>query len=380
MSNNNKDTKNNISEDRIKVKVSSLKENTNKENENNINNKEKNDNNSDLSKKINFFEKIYYSTIRLDKIQNLIESSSTWISYIIILLFILSIIFGFFIASGISKKIENFKFKINKLPDFSYKEGKIKGDIDTSFIEDDINRLIIINTIDSVTDIRLKYKKEIDKVEQYILFTKDIIYVEPGDSFEYIKFNFLEDQTFNKQDIIEYFDFLLSLKGINIISGIISAILILFFIFVLSFFIGRFLITLFTIYSIKVFDFKRINKLTVYLMTMPYLIYVIIEILNILNIFKLSIDTLLLFYIIYLIYIILTIIIQTKKYSSITVIKDIDDLKEVLDIQTKNTIEELENMDKQKKDERKKLKEKSKKERQKKQEQSKEKDEIVEGA
>ena len=120
---------------------------------------------------------------------------------------------------------------------------------------------------------------------------------------------------------------MLRFNSFHIISGIISALIILIFIAVITFFVGRFIITLFSLSSLKIFDFKRINKLAIYLMTMPYLVYIILEILSILNIFKIYIDKLLVFYIIYIIYIILALMILRKKYSTITVIKDVEDLK-----------------------------------------------------
>lgn len=374
----NKDEINN-EQKKVKVVISSLKQELEDNQENNDINKD-NKKIKDDAKKVGFFKTFYYSTIKLDKISYSLESNSKWFSYIVILILLLSLIYGLFIGTVMLKRLNNFKIKLNELPEIKYKEGQIIGDIDTIFIEENSGRLIILNTIDNLSDIRIKYKEEIDKVEQYILITKDTIYAEPGDSFEYTKFNFLEGKEFDKQDINDFFEFMLRFNSFHIISGIISALIILIFIAVITFFVGRFIITLFSLSSLKIFDFKRINKLAIYLMTMPYLVYIILEILSILNIFKIYIDKLLVFYIIYIIYIILALMILRKKYSTITVIKDVEDLKNLLDINTKNTIEELENEEEIKRQEKKKLKEKSKSKNKEKQERSKQKEEIGEGA
>lgn len=370
-------------ENKVKITVSSLKENEDKaKNEkSNINNKsEIKEESKKENRKVGFFKTFYYATIRPDKIYKSVESKGGWIKYLLILLLLLSLLMGFSLGNAMFNRTKDFKTKIAELPEFKYKNGKIEGKLDISFLEEGTERLIIINTVDSLFDIRDQYKEEIDKVEQYILLTKDTIYAEPGDSFDFADFNFLTGKTINQEDVVEFLDTILQLKFITYFSGFLASFLILGFISILAFLSGRFIIALLTINSIKTFDFKRINKLTVFLTTMPFIVYVILAILAQFNIFKLPINSLFVFYIIYIAYILITLRILRSKYSEIKVIKNIEDLSSVIEDINKTAIEEMEKQEKKKREERKKLKEKQKKENKDKKKDEKQEDEIVEGA
>ena len=377
---NNNDSK------KEKVVVSSLKEDTdenvnvnekNKRNINNIKNLKENENNKENKDKIGFLKTFYYSIIRLDKIQNSIESSTSWVKYIFVLLLLLSVIMGMFLGIGMNIKTRNLEKFIQEMPDIVLKNGKLEGDIDTIFTGINNNRMLIINTVDSLIDIKDKYKERIDDVDSYILLTKDTIYVEPGESLKYSELNMFSNKTITKVDLIEIISFLLENKVIIFISGFLASMIILSFITILAFVSGRFIITILTIYDIKTYDFKKINKMAIFLTTMPFLIYIFLTFINQLYILDFRIDSLLVFLIVYLFYIIITIKIIKKKTPGIKTIDNMEDLKEVLNDISKNTIDNLEEEKKHKQEEKRKLKEKQKKNKDNK---DKEKKEIVEGA
>ena len=373
-------------EDKVKVVVSSLKldDNEDKENVNtnmdsdSVKDSNKNKKDEKNKKKVNFFKTFYYSTINLNKLHLSVESGTSWVSYILILLLTLSIIMGFSLGFAMTERTKNVRNQIIELSEFKFEEGKIIGDIDISFSEENTGRLIIINTIDSLFDIRDKYKSEIDDVDQYVLFTKDTVYAEPGDSFEYSNFHFLTDKEINKEGIVDLLDNLLEYKAIAFLSGITAALIILVVLIFFSFFAGRFLITILTVYGVKTYDFKRINRMTIFLMSMPLIIYVLFSILTQLNILKLPIGNLVIYLLIYLGYILIATRIIKSKYAKIKVVKTVEDLSEVLSDITETTLEELEKSEKKKREERKKIKDKKDKKETK--EKEKEKDEIVEGA
>ncbi len=379
---NNNDSK------KEKVVVSSLKEDTdenvnvnekNKRNINNIKNLKENENNNNKENKdkIGFLKTFYYSTIRLDKIQNSIESSTSWVKYIFVLLLLLSVIMGMFLGIGMNIKTRNLEKFIQEMPDIVLKNGKLEGDIDTIFTGINNNRMLIINTVDSLIDIKDKYKERIDDVDSYILLTKDTIYVEPGESLKYSELNMFSNKTITKVHLIEIISFLFETKVIIFISGFLASMIILSFITILAFVSGRFIITILTIYDIKTYDFKKINKMAIFLTTMPFLIYIFLTFINQLYILDFRIDSLLVFLIVYLFYIIITIKIIKKKTPGIKTIDNMEDLKEVLNDISKNTIDNLEEEKKHKQEEKRKLKEKQKKNKDNK---DKEKKEIVEGA
>ena len=246
---NNNDSK------KAKVVVSSLKEDTdenvnvnekNKRNINNIKNLKENENNKENKDKIGFLKTFYYSIIRLDKIQNSIESSTSWVKYIFVLLLLLSVIMGMFLGIGMNIKTRNLEKFIQEMPDIVLKNGKLEGDIDTIFTGINNNRMLIINTVDSLIDIKDKYKERIDDVDSYILLTKDTIYVEPGESLKYSELNMFSNKTITKVDLIEIISFLLENKVIIFISGFLASMIILSFITILAFVSGRFIITILT--------------------------------------------------------------------------------------------------------------------------------------
>lgn len=382
---NQKDT-NTTKEDKVKVVVSSLKVENNKEENQKItlkdNNeikkeKEENKNTNNTDTKFNFFKTFYYSTIRIDKINLLIESSKGWLLYIFVLILLLSVAMGFSVGHLMTMKTEEIKNQINELPEFVYKNGKIIGDIDISFLDEETGSLVIVNTIDSVFDIRNKYKSDIDKVDQYILLTKDTIYAEPGDSFEYSEFNFLEEKAINKEETIEFLNILLGYKFITVISGFLASMVILLFVAFFSFFAGRFVITIFSIYGIKSYNFKHINKMAMFLTSMPFLIFVILTILNQLKILTIKVNIVIVYSIIYLFYIVIASQIIKRKQNNITIVKNASDLKKIIDDTSSESMDEIEAKEKKKREQRKKLKEKEKK---KTKENKNQEDEIIEGA
>ena len=81
-------------EDKVKVVVSSLKldDNEDKENVNtnmdsdSVKDSNKNKKDEKNKKKVNFFKTFYYSTINLNKLHLSVESGTSWVSYILVLL------------------------------------------------------------------------------------------------------------------------------------------------------------------------------------------------------------------------------------------------------------------------------------------------------
>lgn len=376
--------------DKVKIVVSSLKEdseinniidNMNVDNlDNDVNDsvdkKAENKNKSNEHKndeKIGFFKTIYYSTIRLDKIDKSIESKLTWKKYIVLLVLIISIILGIFVGLSLIHKIEHIKDIVKDLPEIEYKNGEIHGDVDVIFKEEDISRLVILNTVDDIYKVREKYRNEIDNVDQYILISKSSIYVEPGDKLEYSRLNFLDNKVFDNKEVEKQVDNILRMKFVIVISGMITGLIMFLLIILLAFFLGRFLITLFTINGIRTFDFKKINKLTFFMMTAPLFVYTILYILRTLQILKIKIDLLIIFFVIYTIYIFVSLYFLKRKYNDIAVVKNIEQIKKILADDEKDaeeTMKELERQNELKKEEKRKLKDKNK---------NKEKDEIPEG-
>ena len=361
------------SNDKVKVVVSSLKE----DNTNDLKTEHEENN------KISFFKTLFYSTIRLDKIDIALKSYSTWFSYIVKLILILSIILGTFLAFGMIKNIENIKTIAQELPEIVFKDGEIKGDVDKVFFDESSQRLVILNTVDDVFKVREKYKDKIDEVDQYVLISKKEIYVEPGNMLEYSKLNLLQDKELKNEDIIKYIDSFLKLKFITVISGTIAAAIILTILVAITIFIGKLLITIFTINSLKTLDLNLITKLSAYLSSMPLIVYTILNSLQAVEVLPRNINLFLIYALIYLIYLIITLYILIKKQKTITVIKEINKIKRVFEDDEKNieeTMRQLERDAKEKKDAKKDLKKKNKKTKKGKSNKKDKDDEILEGA
>ena len=361
------------SNDKVKVVVSSLKE----DNTNDLKTEHEENN------KISFFKTLFYSTIRPDKIDIALKSYSTWFSYIVKLILILSIILGTFLAFGMIKNIENIKTIAQELPEIVFKDGEIKGDVDKVFFDESSQRLVILNTVDDVFKVREKYKDKIDEVDQYVLISKKEIYVEPGNMLEYSKLNLLQDKELKNEDIIKYIDSFLKLKFITVISGTIAAAIILTILVAITIFIGKLLITIFTINSLKTLDLNLITKLSAYLSSMPLIVYTILNSLQAVEVLPRNINLFLIYALIYLIYLIITLYILIKKQKTITVIKEINKIKRVFEDDEKNieeTMRQLERDAKEKKDAKKDLKKKNKKTKKGKSNKKDKDDEILEGA
>lgn len=357
----------------IKITVSSLKE-EHQHIKQDINSKNSGDSNSKNDNKMNdsennirlgFLKSFYYSTIRLDKIYLILKDTKSWFKYIIILLVFLSLSMALSISYNFNEKIINFKNVISEMPDFTFKDNEIKGDINLSFKEEDINRLIIINTTtESLIDIREEYKEKIDDVEYYILLTKDTIYAEPGESFEYSVFNFLNSKTIEKKEVIEFLEVFSSFKFLSFISGFIASIIILSLLVIISFFIGRFLIAVFTIFSIKTLSLKLIDKLAIHLMSMPLLTYVLFFTLEQIKKIVLPFNIIYIHLSIYLTYIALTIYILKDRYNKTEISKKIQEIKTNNDNrkdnnENKDSVEELEKKEKIKREKKRKIREKN---------------------
>ena len=366
--NNRENSENIAKKDKVKVVVSSLKDGEVQTNNNNE--KDKNENNN----RISFVKSFYYSAIRLDKIDILIAKSKGSFRYILMLLFLISIMMSFSISNSINKKMGSFIEQVRELPEFEYSDGTINADINISFVEEDINRLIIINTTDSLIDIRNEYKEEIDAVDHYMLFSKDTVYAEPGESFAYSEFNFLKNQSFEKEDLIRELNSIYELKLIFIISGFIVSLIIFSFIIIFSFFVGRFLISVFTIFGIRTLSLKQIDRLSTYLTSMPLLVFTILSIIVQSQLFKLPVSPIVIYYSIYLIYIFIAIRILKTKYNQTIVSQKINFIEELE--KDRKKLQDMEIEEKTKRERRKRIKDKN---RQKQKNEKEKDDEITEG-
>ena len=115
--NNKEKSENSIKEDKVKVVVSSLKDDEVRTN-NNDNNHERDKNESD--NRVSFVKSFYYSAIRLDKIDVLITKNKGSFRYILMLLFLISVIMSFSISNSINKKMGSLIEQVRELPEFEY--------------------------------------------------------------------------------------------------------------------------------------------------------------------------------------------------------------------------------------------------------------------
>lgn len=166
-------------------------------------------------KKLNFWKKIYHSVFKVENYSEyLIEKKSSAIKYLLLLIFVVTIIVSIFETVIFAKMLnKGYKYFANELPNFEYKDEKLKFSEEVKAYDEEYKFYFIVNTDENITQEKIKeYKNEIYNTSNGVLVLNNkAIYVIPGTEIEYeIKDIFsqlgLSENINNKQELIDKYN------------------------------------------------------------------------------------------------------------------------------------------------------------------------------
>ena len=158
-------------------------------------------------KALNFFERIYYAIFKLDKYNEFVdEKVKTGIKYLLILLFLVSVIIitlGIFNTTKMLNRIAD--FVKTDFPDFTYSKGVLKAENAKEIRDEDLDLYFVIDTSDLTEKQLADYVGNATNSYYGVLFLKEkMSFTVNGSSMEY-NYDDLqgaEVEDFNKEDVL----------------------------------------------------------------------------------------------------------------------------------------------------------------------------------